>query len=194
MSEEIKDTLYNIYECFLLRDLVYVFGGSLVLGSIYYAFKENIIIGINYVTQNFLRFLIFLVVSYFVGLIVTDGIKQIKFIKIVEPDTLLSENFNFTILMAKIRETWGVNTIRRIERCIYFKKVGSVIGSTSLISALILIVPLISNFTLVELIFFLILVLCAVICLIEHRNISEGLKADLEIFASRLIKLGEEVN
>jgi len=194
MSDDIKDTLYNIYECFLLRDLVFIFGGSLILGSIYYVFNGDIITAVNYVTQNFFKFLLFLIVSYFTGIIVSDGVKQIKFIKIVEPDTLMSENFNFTILMARIREKWGVNTIRRIERCIYFKKVGSVIGSALLISALILVVSIIINFKLKESIMIFVLLIFSMVCLIENRQITDGLKLDLEIFAERLKQLGEKVD
>ena len=140
MTQDVKDTIYNIYECFLLRDLAYFFGGSLILASIYYAFERNLINAVDYITQDFLKFLIFSCVSYFVGLIVHDGVKQIeiKSFRIVMPDTLRSDNFVFTMLMASIHKKWGNNAARRIERIIYFRNVGSVVGSASLISFLIL--------------------------------------------------------
>lgn len=70
MAEEIRDVVSRMYENFLMRDLTYVFAGSLLLASTKYAYDGNLISSIDYISQNFLRFIIFITISYFIGLIV----------------------------------------------------------------------------------------------------------------------------
>jgi len=154
MPEEYKDVVSRIYENFLMRDLTYVFGGGLLLASVKYAYDGNLMGAIDYVSQNFLKFIVFVVISYFVGLIVQEGVSFInikiksksKEIYIVKTAPEVPKSYNdYFLLMADIQKNYGVDTIRRIERTIYLKHVGATIGSASLISCLILLVPLISD-------------------------------------------------
>ncbi len=195
MSDDIKDTLYNIYECFLLRDLAYIFGGSLVMGSIYFVFNRNIIIAIDYITQNFFKFLIFLFFSYFLGVIVSDLVQIIRIKKfcIIKPEHLSTDEFDFLMLMAGIRKKWGVNSVRRIERVIYFRKLSAVICSASLVSFLILFIPLISCYKIVDIVIVSSLIICTVVCLIVNRQTHRGLMGSLKDYAKIIADLGEKV-
>ena len=167
MPEEIKDVVGITYENFLMRDLTYVFAGSLLLASTKYAYDGNLICAIDYVTQDVFKFTIFLSVSYAIGLIVQEGV---SFIKIVKTQPEIPKPYNdYFLLMADIRENYGFAIIREIERTIYLKHVGAAIGSTSLISSLILLIPLIKYHKIEDFMVFFILIILTIVCLIENR-------------------------
>ena len=72
--------------------------------------------------------------------------------------------------MADIQKNYGVDTIRRIERTIYLKHVGAAIGSASLISCLILLVPLIKyQFRGWDCVIISVLAVLTIVCLLENR-------------------------
>jgi len=180
MPEEYKDVVSRIYENFLMRDLTYVFGGGLLLASVKYAYDGNLMGAIDYVSQNFLKFIVFVVISYFVGLIVQEGVSFInikiksksKEIYIVKTAPEVPKSYNdYFLLMADIQKNYGVDTIRRIERTIYLKHVGATIGSTSLISCLILLVPLIKyQFREGDCVIISVLAVLTIVCLLGNRR------------------------
>lgn len=183
MASDLKDILSNAYENFFMRDLIYIFGGGLILGASFYAVGGDILEGLNFVSANFFKFTMFLVLAYFVGLVFNDLAKRLK---IIQGETLGSLPFNFTHLMAEIQKQWGPSSIKRIERCIYFRNVGSIIGVASLISAVILIYPIIKNHQPGEIVIYCFLVIGGIVCLFEHESISRGIQEDLEDFWERL--------
>ena len=167
MPEEVKDIVGRLYENFLMRDLTYVFGGALLLASIKYAYDGNLLDAIDYVSQDFLKFILFLTISYFIGLIVQEGA---SFIKIVKTRPKIPKPYNdYFILMEDIQEKYGFGTIRRIERIVYLKHVGAAVGSASLIGSFILLVSLIKYHKIGDFIAFFILIAFTIVCLIENR-------------------------
>ena len=174
MPEEYKDVVSRLYENFLMRDFTYIFGGGILLASVKYAYDGNLIGAIDYVTQDFLKFIIFLITSYFIGLIVQEGVSLI-IIKTKSKERYIIKTTqeipysDYFLLMAEIQKKYGGGTIRRIERIIYLKHVGAAIGSASLISSLILLVPLIKYHRAWDFIIFFVLIITTVACLMENR-------------------------
>lgn len=101
MSEEIKDIGGRLYENFLMRDLTFAFGGALLLASIKYAHDGRLKEGIDYVTQDFLKFILFLAISYFIGLIVQEGA---SFVKIVKTEPEVPGTHHYFLVMAYIQK------------------------------------------------------------------------------------------
>jgi len=191
MTGEIRDIVGRMYENFLMRDLTYVVGGSVVLASIKYTCDGNLICSINYISQNFLRFIIFITISYFIGLLVQEGILliRIKGCKIVETEPTPPHPYNdYLLCMADIQKKYGGDTIRRIERIIYLKNIGSAIASASLISSLILLFPLFKHHRIGDFIIFFFFALLTIVCVIENRNMLNKQNETLRHFAEDIRK------
>ena len=78
MREDIKDICSRAYDNFIMRDLNYAFSGGLIYACIYYTFGKNLECGISYITNNFFIFIIFIIASYFTGIIVQAGVSFTK--------------------------------------------------------------------------------------------------------------------
>jgi len=143
MPKEINGFFNRIYENFFMRDLTYIFGGSILLASIYHAFganmslEKNLLCAIEYVTQNFFTFLILITVTYFIGIIVQEGCLNLinKIIKTKSKDPEPYDSID--VFKAHLNKEFGCDSLRELERVIFFKNVGSAIGASSGLSALI---------------------------------------------------------
>ena len=184
MPGRIKDVVGDVYENFLMRDLTFVFSGSLLLASAKYAYGGKLIDTIDLISENGLTFIIFLAISYFIGLIIQEGflIFQEFVAKVFKTEKrLVKMDLNSAVLMARIYEKYGFDPIRRIERTSYLKQVGAAIGFASLISAFIL---LFNEFYICALIFFVI----TIVCIFENRNKYDKQSRTLKYFEAQLEK------
>jgi len=198
LEEEIKDFAARVYENFLMRDLTYVFAGVLLLASTKYAYDRELIDAINYVSQDIFKFVIFIAVSYFIGLIVQEGCTFVGIVK-TRPEKPAKEYAKYLMLRANIRRQ-RPEAIREMERVIYMKHIGAAIGSASFISCLILIFfPLcdalfkhrqisLELFKILDFWIVLALLLITIVCVILNR---QRLK-DQQEFINCLGKIGIE--
>lgn len=181
MPEGIMGAVDRIYENFLIRDLTYFFGGCLLLASFYYAYGGNLINAIDYISQNFLKFIIFVSVSYFIGLIGYSGVmniqnlsvdkKILKNTKIFKTLPNVPEPYKDNeLLLLDIEKQYGLGIIRKIERINYLKRLGAVTGSSSIISSLILLVPLIKYHRINDFIIFFVLIFITIFCIMHNRR------------------------
>lgn len=92
------------------------------------------------------------------------------------------------LCMADIQKNYGPDTILRIERIIYLKTIGSAICSASLISFLILLIPLVKYHRISNFIVFSFLVLLTIICRIENRKMLDKQNETLRNFAEDIKK------
>ena len=166
----------RIYENFIMRDLTYVFSGSLLLISILYVCEGNLINCIEYISQNLIMFIIFVGISYLTGYIVFTGAMFLKIFKKVQ-DVYAPRN-ELKILW-EINNKYGPDTVKRIERESYLDRFARNIGSASLISALILLIPLFKYHTIGDIIIFSVAVLVSIICVMEDRRWFKKLRGNI---------------
>jgi hypothetical protein len=122
LGEGIRSILNEVYEEFLLRDLTYLFAGGLLLASAKYAYDGNLKEAIDYVSDNPLKFVIFLGVSYLLGLLAQEGMSFLGIVKTWEeaPSGYSSaEHFRSDVL-----KFYGYSVYREVERTAYLKMVG----------------------------------------------------------------------
>ena len=176
MSDNFLDAVDRIYEKFLMRDLTYVFGGSLLLISIQYVREGNLINTIDYISQNLIIFIIFLGISYVAGYVVFTGV---MFLKIFDTVKDIYTPHNEIKILADILEKYGHDTIKRIERENYLERFARTIGSASLISSCVLIFSFIMYYRFVDLIISLILVVITIVCLKENKRWIKKLRENI---------------
>lgn len=177
MSDKIPDAVDRIYENFFVRDLTYVFSGSLLLISILYVCEVNLINAIDYISQNFIKFILFIGVSYVAGYIVFTGVMFLHIFKTVKA---VYDPRNEIEVLAEIQAKYEYNTIRRIERENYLERFARTIGSASLISSLILLVPLIKYNGIGDFIIFFISAVITIVCWKESKRWIKKLRENLE--------------
>jgi hypothetical protein len=166
MSENSNNIFDRIYENFFTRDFCYILGGSLLLIIIKYAWDRNIIDLINYITENFLKFIVFILFSYVIGVIVQEGL---SFIKVVNTSTQIpSSHTNYLLAIEDIRKNYSEVTLREIERVIFLKHFGASIGGASLIGSIVLLVIVIKFKRVQDYFLLLILILFTIVCLREN--------------------------
>lgn len=188
MPKEINGLFTRIYENFFMRDLTYIFGGNILLATTYHALGKNLLCAIKYVTQNFFTFLILILVTYFIGLIVQQGVSCIPFINkifITEPD-IPKPYKTYTVFRALLSKRFEGHDIREIERVIYLKQVSFTVGSSYLISALISLYPLIKNHKISDFIISGVLIILTFVCYKENRVQSKIENDAYKEFAERM--------
>ena len=137
--EGFVESVSKMYENFLMRDLAYVLGGTVFLGSVIYAYNVNCLIRVSlYITHDFFKFILFLIISYSVGLILQEGFYLFHLVKIRprEEDKKYSEfanPYDEFMLVKKIKE-YSPCVITEIERIIYFKHFSATFMASSLSS------------------------------------------------------------
>lgn len=180
MNEKVGATVTHIYESFLLRDLAYIFGGSLILGCVFYAAEGNIIPAINYVTQNILKFMLYAFLSYNCGLIAHNGISL--FVGLFKKKTdKKSDDMNmcWSSLMDSIEKYCENIVIRTIERLLFLRIMSEVIYSSSIICVLIFLPLTIFNFKLINLILLGVFAILFMIGLFEQKRRADILTKEL---------------
>jgi len=198
MPKEINGFFNRIYENFFMRDLTYVFGGSILLATTYHTLKENLCLeqnlscAIKYVTQNLYTFLILIAVSYFYSLIVQEGCLNLyKFLKFLLTKIFKTESKDppyepIEVFMALLSKKFGASDIRELERTIYLKNVGSAIGTSSLISTLIFLFRLIENYEKSDRIIFVVLVVITAVgfseFIVKHYRQKRALEKFCELY------------
>ncbi len=161
------DTMNKLYENFFMRDFVYIGAGCVFLFSIGYYYSGNFESIMNYFTQNIFKFIIFLIFSYFAGVIIQEGT---AFLGIVKTGVKAYKPFNeYTFLINEARRKYGLDIIIELERIIHFKQIGSAIGSASLSSSFVLLLSFTKYHRHTDLIVLSALVVVTVICLKENR-------------------------
>lgn len=177
MSDNFLDGMDRIYEKFFMRDLTYIYGGSLLLISIQYVREGNLINTIDYISQNLIVFIIFLGISYVAGYIVFTGV---MFLKIFDTVKDIYTPHNEIKILADILKKYGPDTIKRIERENYLERFARTIGSASLISSCVLIFSFIMYNRFGDLIISLILVVITIVCLKENKRWVKKLRENIE--------------
>jgi len=166
MLKEANRLMANAYKHFVMRDFTYIFSGGLVLGSARYAYDGQLLAGLEYVTASVLTFVVFLGCAYYVGLIAQEGA---SFVGIMKTDSGVGVSKWIPTLDA-FESKYKEEGLVRLERIIYFKHVGSALGSCAMLSAVILLIHLITDYTLIEFIAVLTLVIAAAVCLKLNRR------------------------
>jgi predicted nucleic acid-binding protein len=170
MPEEITDVVSRLYENFLMRDLTYVFGGSLLLGSVKYVYDGNVINGIDYVSENFIKFIIFTGFSYCIGYI-AYALCAKRILNIFKTVPEVPEPYkHIDLLMMYIEKNYGTEIIRRIERKSYIQRFGAAVGSASFISFLIILVQFLRKPIIDNLIIFLVIGGITIVCYFQNKS------------------------
>ena len=160
MNKRVGETITFIYESFILRDLAYIFGGSLILGFVYYATERNIIPAIDYVTQNILKFMFFVFISYCCGIIAHTVISLIeeKLIDLFKKERINQEKekkktiLSLPYLLDNVKKQCGDYSARAIERIFFIRLLNRVIYSSSIICTLIISILIITDLSCINLI------------------------------------------
>ncbi|OGP54583.1 MAG: hypothetical protein A2Y65_06305 [Deltaproteobacteria bacterium RBG_13_52_11] len=153
MSDNIKQVASGLYRQFLIYDFTYTLSGVLILSSLGYAYCSSVQ-GLfcsfkHYVSANLLTFLLFLGLSYVVGIIIYDFIGNIV-INLLDAILHLKNKKNYYIQYDKIVIKIGKklrnnpnreNVVLNLDRHSHFEVVGLAFFSsstTSLIAILLL--------------------------------------------------------
>lgn len=180
MIKEINGFINKIYENFFMRDLTYIFGGSILLASIYhalekeYALEQKLSFAIKYVTQNFFAFLILMAVTYFIGLIAQEGCLNLfegcwfllKKLFGIKPSPKRYDSIDE--FKALLSQKFGANGTRELERTIFLKNMGSAVGASSGISAIIFLVLYKATHEPRDLRIFFVLAIITSVCIWEY--------------------------
>ncbi|MBU4350474.1 MAG: hypothetical protein L6305_09180 [Actinomycetia bacterium] len=157
----------RIYETFFTRDFCFISGGSLLLIIIKYVLDGEVIDLINYITGNFLKFIVFLTFSYIIGVIVQEGL---YFTKIIITTTKIPSSYkNYILVIEDIRKNYSTVTLREIERVIFLKQFVTCIGGASLISSIILLVIVIKFNKVQDYFLLCVLILLTIVYIKENR-------------------------
>jgi len=196
----IGDFLDKMYENFLARDLTYIFAGGLLLTNINYACNINIKFFFDYITANLFKFIIFMGVSYFIGIIIQEGLsfiniktKSEKNFYIINTRAEIPTPYtNYCTLITDIKKHFGLTTLKELERIVYLKQIGSAIGASFFLSSLILLIPLFKHCRLINFILFFTHILFTIICLKENRYKSKQQNDALKALADEINKIKKE--
>jgi hypothetical protein len=163
-----NNLILNLYEMFILRDFTYVISGSFFLAILGYIIDVNYIEWINYITLNGFKFILFLAFSYITGLLIQEGLSWTRVI-VTYPNHLKNMG-EYAIQINKISKNYDIRILRILERTIYFKHIGSAIGSVAIINAIVLLIPLYCRHSKIDILLFLIMVLISIITITENRH------------------------
>ena len=123
--------LQNIYETFITRDFCYIAGGSIQIIFLKYIYDGKVFELINYVSHDIFKFLIFILLSYLIGVIIQEGL---SFIGIVKTKYDFPEGFNNHLeIMDFLRLKYHHITVREVERVIFLKHFGACVGGSLLL-------------------------------------------------------------
>lgn len=187
MWDELKNTSVNLYENFILRDLTYITSGSIIIGSAYFAFTMDIISAVDYITQDFLKFIVFLAISYTLGYIIREGFVILKVFK-AHSDIKLSGNNIFGSINSKIFKEVGINAFRDIERNVYFMHFAASLGSGFLLSGIIFLIIFILNPNFAYLMIFFTFMIFTAICIFDNRSGKKIIENKLNFYLKELGK------
>ncbi len=130
-----KGILDSLYANFIMRDLVYIVGGGMILTSAKYLISGDLKDGFDLITGNFIAFLIFIVLSYFLGVIITQGYLSTRIYKIARIPNMDSGKYrNYIILEALIERKYGESACKKIERVNFLRLACSALFASSLTS------------------------------------------------------------
>lgn len=186
MREDIKDIFSKAYDNFIMRDLNYVFSGGLIYACIYYTFGNSFECGIRYITNNFFIFIIFLIASYFSGIIVHEVVLSAPYLFKTEAKIPESYRNDYVLFMAGVMKEYGSATVRRLERTTYLMLMGSSIGSALLINFFIISYRFTEKGKIHDIAISAIFLLLTVGCVIINRKKYKELNRNIEILASEI--------
>ena len=135
MSNKAIESIPALYESYFLRDITYSLSGAISIFAITLPFEGMTATLIEAMEEHAAIFLGFLAMSYVLGLLLQDGFTAIGIFR-MQPD-IPRPYATRHALMSDIRENCGAFAIRELERTIYLKHVGSGIGSSSVIAAIL---------------------------------------------------------
>ena len=176
MKNGIPGAADRIYENFIMRDLTYIFSGSLLLINILYISEVNLLNAIDYISQNFIKFILFVSVSYLTGYIAFTGVMFLRIFSKVQ--VIYAPHYEIKIL-AELQKDYGPETIKRIERGRYLYSFARTIGSAFLINSLILLIPLFKYHGIGDFIIFFVSLLVTIVCVMEDRRLFKKLRENL---------------
>lgn len=135
-EEKVKQLIESFYENFLARDLTYVAAGAIVVWSFLYAFNYDVKKYAEFATFNVYRFSVFLAASFFVGIVIKEGICYLFNFQHVR-DRISRKNYiDSCTNMPKEGKSISV---REVHRTIFLEHVGVSFYIGSLISMILLI-------------------------------------------------------
>lgn len=178
----VKEEVGKLYENFIMRDLTYISSGALLLIILYECFS-NEILNLNfkiilYPTSK-LDFMLFFLISYFLGIIaqeiltlnnpnncVTKKIQKVIFR--TKPNT--PNNENYLKIISMVESKYGNHTLRSFERTIFLKHIFTALGSTSVICFGITLLSLCIHGNPKDLLLLIISFVLFIICKIQYHN------------------------
>ena len=167
MSKNLNDIIDRMYENFLMRDLSYIFGGCILLGSLAYSLNGELTSIINYITNNVLIFILFLIVAYFIGIITQEGM---AFTGLIKTRQKVPEPYeDYIILLINIKKYFGEDAIKYLERIIYLKHIGSSLGASSFIGTVLIFVRTVWYHKFQDFIVLVFMLTFTFICIIENN-------------------------
>jgi hypothetical protein len=140
MVEKASEIVGKIYQNYFLRDLTYIFGGALILTSIYYCFYNKAFSPIELiyaVTSSTSIFLIMVTSCYFIGYVFKDLIYYL--FKVI----MKNQTYHFNDHLVFFEHLRFYNGDRNLllqlyNRTIFLEHVCISLGSSSIISAVLL--------------------------------------------------------
>lgn len=139
-GNDIKGFLEDVYNSFVLRDLSYIFGGSILLLTIAYSFISQDLSSItDWVFANGYRLLFLIVCSYFFGLISTDLYTNMPWVR-MEPEEY-SNTYYSTIHTMEMHISPSL--MKKFDRFTFFEVAEYSLAGSSLVSVFVTIFALI---------------------------------------------------
>jgi len=140
MSSNGKFRPSDLYENFLARDLTFIAGGGLFLTSLAYLLNPDIMSLVDYFTNNVIAFIVFCIISYFAGIILQESGALIHLVKL-----RIEGSYEYINAIARINYRLGHESLKRLERTIFIKQVFATFSTSSLLSAIFILVTILQQ-------------------------------------------------
>jgi hypothetical protein len=155
-----KGLLADLYDMFVLRDVMYVVSGSWILFFLYYSVADfHFDSFLDHVTRNTTVFFLYIAMAYFLGLLSYLTIQNLKYINTDPCD--FTDNYHRA--RAYLQEQGDTYVTRCVERSTFMQMAAFTIFTASIVSAGLLAVKMARNYSQQDLFYLALIVLVMVI-------------------------------
>jgi len=136
--ENIGDMLGKLYDRYIMRDFAHIFAGAFILVVVAYSLEKNEVF-FTFISGDFVKLIIFLFSSYSLGMLSAE-IPSFLFTRKKYRNAKFDLSMKFQKIMITIKEEYGIEPLRLIERFENLRRFGyslvpaSVIGFICFVS------------------------------------------------------------
>lgn len=185
MSDESKNIFEKIYENLFMRDISYIFSGGFFLTIIIYALNFNFLNLFNIITNNFYSFILFILLSYFIGtfLYFLAPLCRVIPFEILKPKICADKLEIYT----DIQNKYGNFAIKQLERVLFVRNFSSTISMAFLLGIILEIYHFITYKIMIDLIIIILFFLFSLFFIYIARTHHKSYESSLHTFGSKLI-------